>query len=417
MSFRTRLIAASTVSQAGNWLTFLAVMQFTQQHFGSAATAASFLVQSLPAMLSAKRLAEWVPRPWQFRIWVALQIVLAGLTVSLAALGISYLAVLVYLGVATTVRTVSGNLFMAFTTARISEQDREPTFTALGATGSLTLIVSPAIGGAVAAAAGFSSLLMIDAVTFVLAAAMLAARPIPSVDNTTQEAGPKRTGDEPSNSIRDALADGSSLRTWLRCWWLFSIVGAGTNAVEMPVLNQVHHFDVYGVGLALTAYGTGGAAAFAAGTLKLKNPIGPAALSAAYTAALTIWLVGGTTGAYVGFFLAGASYGFLSGRIRTMLDTTARQLRVMPISIWGWANKTVLISNVVVYALAAGAFLMRLQPFESTLFVLMLSAALTVQMMFSRTKNTADYPARKTSAMSSTPTNINTKQEGPHDFK
>jgi hypothetical protein len=389
MSFRTRLITASAVSQAGNWLTFLAGFQFTQQHFGSAATAMSFLVQSLPALLSAKTLAERVPEDRQFQAWVVLQIVLSGLTLGLAAVGLSYVAILVYLGVATTLRTISSTLFMAIISSRLAVSDREPTFTALGATGSLTLTVAPAIGGAFAAAAGFTWLLIIDALTFVLAAAILSLPSRGVVDKARHDEAAQRCPSDARNpnNIKDVLSSSPALRRSLRCWWLFSIAGAGVNAVELPIFNEVYHFSISGTGVALTAYGAGGTLAFIVGVSKMRLPISAGAISLVYTCALTVWITGGPIGAYAGFFLGGASYGLMSGRIRMMFDTNARRTGITPVSIWGWANRTVLISNVVVYALASGAFFMGLNGFQSAFFVVLLAAALSVQLFLVRTRD------------------------------
>ena len=384
MTFRTRIITASTISQIGNWLTFLAVMQFTQQHFGAAATATSFLVQSLPAMFAAKAIAQQIPATWQFRAWALIQVGLALLTSGLAAVGISYVAVLIYLAVATMLRTVSSNLFMTLVSVNIPEGHRESTFTALGATGSLTLVVSPAIGGGLAAAFGFPALLLLDAATFLVATAILASSAGSSPKKSEQHQEAKKAPDTATASTEPTLREASThdvmFTRSLRCWWLYCVAGAGINAVEMPVLNETHHLGVAGVGWALTSYGVGGASAFAAGAAKIRVPAASWLLSAIYTVALCVWFLGGYVGVYLGFAVAGMAGGLLSGRVRSLFDQISRAAKVKPVSIWSWANKVVLISNVGTYGLAAGAFALGTSVAVSVWVVVAICGVLSVQL-------------------------------------
>lgn len=121
-----------------------------------------------------------------------------------------------------------------------------------------------------------------DAVTFVLAALILAApvavRAEPGRQPVTADAAP-------AGIWRQRLGrprwDGPGITRALGVWGWFSVVGAAVNAIELPVFTVVHHFGARGFGYGLACYGVGGLIAFGISQPRPRWEIPPSRLAAA----------------------------------------------------------------------------------------------------------------------------------------
>lgn len=353
-----RVVVATLISQVGNWLTFTGLLQYVQTRFGSTATVGMFVAQSLPALLAARGVAQRIRPHHTHRVWLAVQIALAALSASLVA-GLSTLWYLyLFFGLSALLRTVSSTLLLVLVSDwTATPAEKNSTFTAMGTAGSVTLAVSPAAGGVIAAAFGDSWLFIADAVTFILGALVLAA---PVAVRDQRDRTRAESGAAPVGIWRQWLGrpgwDGPGITRALGVWGWFSVVGAGVNAIELPVFTLVHHFDARGFGYGLACYGVGGFVAFSISQLRPQWDIAPVRLAAGYTLGLAIWAYLGTAGAYVGFLTAGATYGLLSGKLRAVLDLAAKDEGIEHVALWAWVNQVVLVSNLVVYAAAAVLF-------------------------------------------------------------
>ncbi|TDQ01039.1 MFS transporter [Labedaea rhizosphaerae] len=348
MGAKTRLVGAAGVSQVGNWLTFTGLLQYLQNTFGSSATIGAFLVQAAPPLL----LARWATaRMAGFRTrfaWLAVQLPLAALSLALLARGWGLVYVLCLLGVTSLFRTIGNTLFMSVATDWTPEGRRSSTFTAIGSVGSITLAISPAFGGVIGGVLGFSALFVIDAVTFVVAALVLARAPREAPDGRIATGGPTRLVGRP-RGVAGRFVPG------LRLWVWFGVVGAAVNAVELPVFADVHHFGVTGFGVALTCYGTGGLVAFLLSLVRKDLAVRLDVLALIYAVALAAWVYAGHAGAFAGFAVAGLTYGLYSGRLRARVAGAAED-EVSTTDIWAWANQTTQLVNLIVYATGALLF-------------------------------------------------------------
>ena len=123
----------------------------------------------------------------------------------------------------------------------------QSTYTAIGTAGSITLTVSPAVGGVMASTIGYTWLFLADAVSFLLAAMVLA-----------RSGGPITSGARPAEResiwrswVTRPEGFGANLARPAVAWIWFAVVGAAVNAVEMPVFHDVHAFSADQFGYAL----------------------------------------------------------------------------------------------------------------------------------------------------------------------
>lgn len=355
---RQRLVGAVFVSQMGTWLTFLGLLQYVQTRFGSAATAGAFLAQSLPAIFMARVFVQLVPRFLIHRAWLAIQLVLAACSASLALWDAPLWYIYLFFATTTVLRAIANPLLMTLISDWVPTEERASAYTAVGTAGSITLAISPAAGGVVATYFGYGWLFISDAVTFLLASLILLCPAHVESESPPNEARAS------SRSVRQMFhawigkpsGAAQGLGIPMMAWAWFSVAGAAVNAVELPVFNLVHHFDAKRFGFALACYGAGGFLAFLIAQLRPRWKVPAVPVAAAYLAGLAGWVFGGKPGPYLGFLLAGLTYGLLSGRLRAYLDEGAAIDRVDRVALWAWANQVILISNIAIYGLAAAAF-------------------------------------------------------------
>ncbi|AEV84244.1 hypothetical protein ACWT_3221 [Actinoplanes sp. SE50] len=420
-----RLVAASFVSQTGNWLTFTGLAQLVQSHYGSAATAAAFAAQSLPSLLFVRAVVERIPARRRRAVYNLSQVVLAALSLSLAV-GTPLTYTLIFFALSALLRGIANPLFMALVGEWVPAGERTAAFIAIGAAGSVTLALSPAVGGVVAVTLGLRWLVIIDAISFLLGLAILATGPAAAARGATAPAAAASSAAAASAadgaatapvaavpcatvpSATVAAAGGSAvaapaqpalftLRRLLArptglggasAWTWLSLAGAAVNAVELPVFTLVHHFDSRMFGYALSCYGAGGFATLALRRLVTGRERLLPWLAGGYLLAIVAWVFGGTPGAFAGFFGAGLTYGLINGVLRGILERSAG---VDPVPLWAWANQVVVVANLAVYGCAVVAFAAGLAPVAGALVLIAICAIFTLQA--ARVKESCAAPA------------------------
>ncbi|WP_436531811.1 MFS transporter [Actinoplanes sp. HUAS TT8] len=370
-----RLLAASFVSQVGNWLTFVGLAQHVQSQYGSAATAAAFVAQSLPSLVFVRAVVERIPARRRPGVYYATQLALAVLSLSLVA-GTPLPYVLVFFALSALLRGIANPLYMALVGEWVPAKERQSVYIALGAIGSVTLALSPAVGGVIAALFGLRWLVVIDAASFLLGLAVLVTGP--AWKPVAEPGRPESLFTLRRLFGRPAELAGSRARA-LTAWTWLSLIGAALNAVELPVFAVIHHFDTRHFGYALSCYGIGGFA-----TLLLRRFVADRErllpwLAGAYLASMVAWVFGGDAGAYAGFLIAGLTYGLINGVLRGLLDRTAQAGGVDAVPLWAWANQVVIIANLAVYGTAAAAFAIGLAPVAGALVMIGFCAAFVAQ--------------------------------------
>lgn len=363
ISLKNRLIGVAIINQFGSWLSFLAIVLYAQQEYGSLASSVVFLVQTVPALLAARSISDRLPAQHARIYWVVGQAALGALTVALAFVHEWFGAVLIYVALSMLVKAILSPLYMSLVVGSVPHKQRRATMTGVGAAGSIAIVVAPALGGLLLTIVGPASLFLMNAATYaVVAALVLGTRQLRAQEPETSS--PMRRLSiwssipsarslmfGPSDSRRSVLSD-PVLATWV----LLLFIGALLNSVETPF-----SFDVLGVsqaefGWILSCFGLGGLAVLV-GTMVRDSPLlGPRTAVAVYAGGLVLWMFAGRPGAYLGFFLAGIGGAVLSGWARSQLDEWSEQQAVRPQLLWGWANQSMLFVNLVSYGAVAIAF-------------------------------------------------------------
>ena len=345
----TAMYAVSFINSFGNALTFLALFIYVQRTFGTASVAGAFLVQSIPAVLLARRLPELVPERLAREAYLVSQ---AALAIASAAMAVSLpdlVGVYAFLVATTVLRTFANPFFYAIARDVAPHEASESFFARIAAAASVALIVAPAIGGLIAATAGYRALLAIDAVTFVIAGALVACIR-PQV---------RHAGAADSKGWREIVlatrlpnpAKGNRQLQWaLLSWFLLAAAGAALNGVEFPVMVGAGLSDT-SIGIVLAFWGLGSLIAFAAGGLARTMSTVLAGCGLVLGGAL--WVTGDIVASCVGFLLAGFFYALVSGALRSAIAVSIPS-GTPSVSVWAYANQGVQLANVLIYGLVAG---------------------------------------------------------------
>lgn len=369
ISAKNQLIGVAVINQFGSWLSFLAIVLYAQQEYGSAASAVVFLVQTVPALLAARSISDRIPAQHARQYWVVGQAVLGALTVALAFVHEWFGAVLIYVALSMLVKAILSPLYMSLIVGSVAQEQRRATMTGVGAAGSIAIVIAPALGGLLLTVIGPTYLFLMNAATYAIVAVLVlisrqlraqdpdAASSVPRRSLWSSIPSPRSLMFGPSDSRRFVLSD-AVLATWV----LLLLIGALLNSVETPF-----SFDVLGVsqaefGWILACFGLGGLAVLVVSLVRDSPLLGPRTAVALYAGGLVLWMFAGRPGAYIGFVLAGIGGALLSGWTRARLDQWSEQHGVRPQLLWGWANQSMLFVNLVVYGAAAVAFALGVSP-------------------------------------------------------
>jgi MFS family permease len=257
------LLSANTISQIGNTLTHIAVLWFVLETTGSAAQAGlSAVFMALPFAVSGIIGGSIVDR-LGFKPTSILSDLASGVTVALIPLlyhtvGLAYwqLLILIFLGA------------VLDTPGEAARQSLVPD---LATTGSvrlervngineslkrLTLLVGPVLAGTLIAAVGPTSVLMIDAATFAVSAALVSvAVPSASRSGSTEQPSAMSLGDVLAG-LRFILQD-QLLRSLMMILALAYAVGTSLLTVVMPVYANQVFGSAADLGVLLAGFGGG----------------------------------------------------------------------------------------------------------------------------------------------------------------
>lgn len=381
-SLKRTFIGIAIVNQAGNWLTFLALIVIAQKSAGAAGSSAVFLAQTLPALIAARAVSDRIPTHHIRRVWVGGQLLLAVLTLMMYWGHHSVAAILAYAAVSMLARSILAPLFVTLLVESVAAAHRPATLTGVGAAGSLSLMLAPALGSTVLSLVGAGALFLLDAVSFLVIGLWVASvREMAVPAATGRERGSLRASLPGPRDLRYApgLPDQSLWQVPVLAGWLaLLLAGALLNGVETPYSFTVLGMTDAGFGLALACFGAGGVTVLVISAIADRTP--PHLLGAAlvYAAGILVWLAVPRIGAYLGFGLAGAGAALISGQIRTGMDAWARAHRVDPALLWGWANQTTLLINLLGYGATALAFALGVSAIAVAAFLVLALAALVL---------------------------------------
>ena len=361
------LIASAWVNQIGNFLTFTAVIVQAQVQHGSSFSALVLLAQSVPALLAARGTSRRVPAHRTRQTWIAAQVALAALNLAVVPLYGSRWAVLVFVAATMLLRAVANPLFYAVLGEERDEDRRRATLTAVGAAGSFALVISPAAGGAVLAGSGMAVVLALDALTYLLAAALFAAAvglsvppasAAPGVAPAAGASGPGRVRVvDVLGAVRLPVPGGLRAHPALLGWVVLIALGAVLNAVQAPASFTLFAFSEADFGVVLAAFGAGGLAVFVLSTFSDRVRVPLVASAALLGAGLVLWALDvSLVASCAGFAVAGFGSAAATGAIRADVAAAAERGAVPAVSLWSWANQVVLAANLVLYGAFAALF-------------------------------------------------------------
>ncbi|HTA14060.1 MAG TPA: MFS transporter [Solirubrobacteraceae bacterium] len=287
-----RILLAYTVNELGTWFGYVALALGVYDHTGSAiATAGLFVARGLlPALLAPVLVArtERSPRPGRLT-W--LYLLEAFLTVALAALLWHFwLAGVLVLVTIDGVVAVAATALVRASAARVSVSDaiaessheldsqeqqavtesaQRQASAALNFSFMGALAIGPAIGGALVHAVGGPVALLLDALTFLLCAALL-LRLSTYIEETS--------GDSIGTRLRAVLQHMRTVPT-LRALFLTEAVAmvffASVEPVEVLYAKSTLHAGDLGFGLLVATWGVGAALGAVVFARSVRRPLGP----------------------------------------------------------------------------------------------------------------------------------------------
>jgi predicted MFS family arabinose efflux permease len=318
-----RILAAYTINSLGTWfgLVALLVAVYDHTHSALAVAALTFAAEALPAFV-VPAVVAWVEASQRRRELTALYVFEAIATASLAVLMWHFWlpAVLVLAALDGTAALASSALVRA-EIARVARDQAEAEMRSAAVPGgrsgdgglpseaaiekyaqeaerkahaarnvafSTTFVLGPALGGVVVAAAGASTALFVDVGSFLICAALLL-----DLHPHVEEAG----GDSVAGRLRSAwrhINEAPSLKGLLLAEAVALVFFETGPPIEVTYVKATLHAGDRGLGLLLTAWGTGAVLGSAVFARFVKRPLG--GMLGAGTVAIGL--------AYVGFAVA-----------------------------------------------------------------------------------------------------------------
>lgn len=364
-SAKHALISLAVINQFGSWLSFLAIILYAQQEYGSAASAIVFVAQTVPALIAARSVSDRIPLQHARRCWILGQVALGALTAALALIHTAFAAVLIYVALSMLLKAILSPLYMSLMVGSVPQDQRRATMTGVGAAGSIAIVVAPALGGVLLSSIGPTWLFLLNATTYFLVALLMLVNPRLRAQDPSAgaQAAPRSLWSSIPSPRSLLLGPGDNARFVLRdpvlaAWVLLLAVGALLNGLETPYSFDVLHMSQPEFGRVLACFGLGGLVVLILSSVRDTALIGPRWAVVLYGGGLLAWLLGGDVGAYLGFFVAGFGGAHVSGWIRARLDQWSDSRGLGAQQLWGWANQTTLFVNLVVYSAVSVTFLM-----------------------------------------------------------
>lgn len=346
MKISQAVVAAAFINQLGALLSFAALIMLAQS-YGSHWSVLCLLIFSVPPILFAKPIAQVVVRRSTAHGWLILNAALAGLTVLVAAVAPALTPMLVILAAIAILRAAAAALNSSLVTEYVPTADRPATFTQLGSVSAVALILGPLVSAYLYKPLGISILLLIDAVTYLLAMGCIwwVTRRHPTTAPSNQ---PK-----PTQPI--AIPVRQLWPIW-SLWLLLGLAGATFDAGEFPFLADVSDQNPSYFGLAMASYGVGGGIVFCFANQLATHAFRWWLALLMYLLGLGLVLTEHHHVVLVGLTIMGAGYGYFNGWLRWQMDQHCAAAKINPVHFWSHAVRLVLLTNVLPGTIAYGYF-------------------------------------------------------------
>ena len=267
--FENFLYWSVAANSMGSWFTLIGLALLVQEKHGGTALAFVWILQSLPMIAFSRKVAERFNVFNLIPLWCSLQII-AAINVFILSFSQSLSSIFIYIFLSTTISCISNSVSRAMISTYVDQEKTPEVFRRSGALSSSLIAVSPIIGAYISNLFGMKYLFIIDAISFIIAAAIIfnfrpsVVNSIPS--NSHQKINFNLVGvlAEACRSFADTLTLNSKLksapslmfRQISRHWFYFLIAGAFLNGLEFPLFDH-YELSRMQIGYALGAWGVG----------------------------------------------------------------------------------------------------------------------------------------------------------------
>lgn len=359
-SYPGRLLAATYVSGVGSGITGLAVLQLAQLHFGSASIPLLFMFGILPPLiLPTTSLLKRFTNQLLLPIWVGLQIASAGCVLLYIAAAHNFAVLLTVYAIESFGYFMASVILRSVTSEAVPDESKHRLYRLQAGAFSVKSVIAPSLGALIAAYWGFSLVFILDAATFLFAAAVLwpvrASLARPSMGELPV-ASPSAAG------AAARILSNSHARRVLLFWFLWTSVFAVVNMAEIPLANTNLHLGTRWVGFFLTAAACGGLAATLSASFLPRLHVPYAAQCVLAGSAVLMLAVGSVVVAFCGMILYGFVFNELVASRRLAADAILTRENLPNLRFWSLYQKSALLGNVWIYMVGVIAFGINISP-------------------------------------------------------
>lgn len=343
MNTTLRKIYLSTfINSFGSWLTFLAIALLVKEKYGGQQVAWVFLVQTLPAILFSRSLAQLIPENQQERYYWGSQVLLA-LNCLVLCLVQSLPVLYIHLFIAAFLKSASTPLFNTLVGRWTPTNKVNEVFTKIGSIQTATLALAPIAGAWIKIISSSELLFFIDAISFIISTVLLKELLFVSATNEIKPTSTFQLKNAFSSIVKVPTDIPASLWHALFLWFGFLMLGALINALEFARFDQLQMNETT-IGYALGAWGLGSLIAF----LK-KIDISLFISNGIFLATLMFFLITpSTAGVIFIFVVAGWISSVFSGALRGQIQKSV-PCGYDALPVWAFANQITQAINLVAY--------------------------------------------------------------------
>lgn len=343
MNTTLRKIYLSTfINSFGSWLTFLAIALLVKEKYGGQQVAWVFLVQTLPAILFSRSLAQLIPENQQERFYWGSQVLLA-LNCLILCLVQSLPVLYIHLFVAAFLKSASTPLFNTLVGRWTPTNKVNDVFTKIGSIQTATLALAPIAGAWIKIISSSELLFFIDAISFIISIVLLKELLFVSTTNEIKQASAFQFKNVFTAVVKIPTGVPASLWHALLLWFGFLTLGALINALEFARFDQLQ-MNEKTIGYALGAWGLGSLIAFFK-----KIDISLFVANGIFLAASIFFLITPSiSGVLFVFVVAGWISSVFSGTLRGQIQKSV-PIEYNALPVWAFANQITQLINLVAY--------------------------------------------------------------------
>ncbi|HEY1078976.1 MAG TPA: MFS transporter, partial [Bdellovibrio sp.] len=318
----------------------MAVALVVKEKYGGQQVAWVFLVQTLPAILFSRGLAQLIPESRQEKFYWISQLILAANCLVLCFTQ-SLPAIYIHLFVAASLKSISTPLFNTLIGRWTSKDNVDVVFTKVGSIQTATLALAPIAGAWIKIVSSAEILFLVDALSFVLSVLLL--WDVLRVQRLRTEKVNVKVRDFFATVIKVPQYVPANLWRALLLWFGFLLLGALINALEFARFDQLAMNEKM-IGYALAGWGVGSLLAFVR-----KFQISISWSGGLFFGSLVAFLMVSSIFAVIGIFvLAGWSSSLFSGMLRGQIQKTVPAgFNALP--VWAFTNQITQVINLLAY--------------------------------------------------------------------